>query len=92
MEDHSFIMDLTPLAGDVFGLGTSALQCIRLWPGFLDRLRSKALDPVLHFYKYDGTSLADIPHVAPEGWEPGITLSRAHAHNVRMLLSSNTLN
>lgn len=48
----------------------------------MDAIRSKALHQVMHFYKYDGSWLADSPKPALPGREAGFTLSRAHAHDV----------
>lgn len=51
----------------------------------MDAMRSKSLRQVLHFYKYDGTWLADTPKPALKDREPGFTLSRTHAHDVSSL-------
>jgi len=79
---HPFTNESDTLKGDIFGLSSSAFQSLMKWPGFLERMRSKALHPVLHFYKYDGSWIIDTPKPAITNREPGFTLSRAHAHDV----------
>jgi 2-polyprenyl-6-methoxyphenol hydroxylase-like FAD-dependent oxidoreductase len=63
-------------SGDVLGLAVPALHTPENWPGFLEKLRSRGMKPITHFYRYDGKKIAEQPTGAIDGMK-GIPLSRA---------------
>ncbi|KAF1817298.1 FAD binding domain protein [Eremomyces bilateralis CBS 781.70] len=67
--------------GDIFGISGPAFRSLLNWPGFYDRLLSQALRPEIHFYKYDGSWIYDMPGLEVNGRLLGFMLSRAHMHD-----------
>ncbi|KAF3760042.1 FAD/NAD(P)-binding domain-containing protein [Cryphonectria parasitica EP155] len=57
LERHSHFDEI----GDVLAITESAQRCWVNWPGFLDRVRTRAwIGGALSFHKYDGTLLAQL--------------------------------
>ncbi|KAF9869922.1 FAD binding domain protein [Colletotrichum karsti] len=77
------ILDRRPFfdeLGDIVGIQSSALHTPAHWPGFLERARALAYEPVLHVKKHDGTPVGSGPLGTPG--VPTIIINRSQLHRL----------
>ncbi|KXG46427.1 Monooxygenase, FAD-binding [Penicillium griseofulvum] len=66
--------------GEMIIITTPALHTPKKWPGFMERARQEAIDPVLNMKKFDGTLIGAFPIGDPK--DPSLAIYRSKLHKV----------